>query len=68
MLGIFTSCRASVEVEVLEVELSNWISGGPLGPADTPSSVVLSAFIGCVSLRSVSDWMMDDDVVPLLLV
>lgn len=56
----------SLEVEVLEVELSTWTSGGPPGPADTPLSVVVSSFIGRARPRSVSAWMKVDDVVLLL--
>lgn len=57
---------ASLEVEVLEVELSTWTSGGPPGPADTPLSVVVSSFIGRARPWSVSAWMKDDDVALLL--
>lgn len=65
--GLVGLCgTASLEVEVLEVELSTWTSGGPPGPADTPLSVVVSSFIGCARPRSVSAWMKDDDVVLLL--
>lgn len=57
---------ASPEEEGWKVELSAWISGRRPGPADTPPSVVVSSFKGCVRPRSILAWMKDDDVVVLL--
>lgn len=53
---------ASVQEEGWRVELSAWTSGRPLGPADTPPSVVVSSFKGRARPRPVSARTKDDDV------
>ncbi len=68
MLGVLgLRGTASLEEEGWEVELSAWISGRPLGPVDTPPSVVVSSFMGRARPWSISAWMKDDVVVVLLM-